>query len=112
MLNTRLQGHRPWFGALLALVLGAIAASGVLVYVRTYVISLRYELGRRVSHEHELSLVVERLRIEVAALGAGDEVGFVGRGECESFHTLFISPTCYRHVAGMSQFCNRENNYR
>lgn len=74
MLNTRLQGHRPWFGALLALVLGAIAASGVLVYVRTYVISLRYELGRRVSHEHELSLVVERLRIEVAALAAPERI--------------------------------------
>ena len=44
---------------------------------------------------------------EVATLGAGDEVGFVGGEEGESFHTYFIPPACYENVAGVSQFCNR-----
>ncbi len=74
MLNSRLRKQRPWFGAGVALALGFIAASGVLVYVRTHVTSLRYELGRRVSHEHELSLDVERLRVEVAALAAPERI--------------------------------------
>ena len=74
MLNSRLRAHGPWFGALVALALGAIAASGVLVYVRTHVTSLRYELGRRVSHEHALSLEVERLRVETAALAAPERI--------------------------------------
>jgi len=74
MLNSRLRKQSPWFGALVALALGVIAASGVLVYVRTHVTSLRYELGRRVSHEHELSLEVERLRVEAAALAAPERI--------------------------------------
>lgn len=87
MLNSRLQKQRPWFGGLVALALGVIAASGVLVYVRTYVTSMRYELGRRVSHEHELSLVVERLRVEVAALGAPERI------EPRAFDLGLIYPT-------------------
>jgi len=74
LLNTRLRKSGPWFYGLLALALGAIAASGVLVYVRTQLTSLRYELGRRLSAEHELGLEVERLRIEAAALGAPERV--------------------------------------
>lgn len=74
MLNARLHKQGPWFSALVALALGAIAASGVLVYVRTHVTSLRYELGRRVSHEHALSLEVERLRVETAALSAPERI--------------------------------------
>ncbi|MGH7292279.1 MAG: cell division protein FtsL [Myxococcota bacterium] len=74
MLNSRLREPSPWFGALVALALGAIAASGVLVWVRTHVTSMRYELGRRVSHEHELSLEVERLRVEAAALAAPERI--------------------------------------
>jgi cell division protein FtsL len=74
MLNSRLRKQRPWFGALVALALGAIAASGVLVYVRTHVTSMRYELGRRASHEHAFSLEVERLRVEVAALAAPERI--------------------------------------
>ena len=74
MLNTRLRKSGPWFYGLLALALGAIAASGVLVYVRTELTSLRYELGRRLSAEHELGLEVERLRIEAAALAAPERV--------------------------------------
>ncbi|MEX2208999.1 MAG: cell division protein FtsL [Myxococcota bacterium] len=74
MLNSRLRKQSPWFGAGIALALGAIAASGVLVYVRTHVTSLRYELGRRVSHERELSLEVERLRVEAAALAAPERI--------------------------------------
>jgi cell division protein FtsL len=74
MLNSRLRKQGPWFSALVALALGAIAASGVLVYVRTHVTSMRYELGRRVSHENELSLEVERLRVETAALAAPERI--------------------------------------
>ena len=74
MLNTRLRKSGPWFYGLLALALGAIAASGVLVYVRTQLTSLRYELGRRVSQEHELGMEVERLRIEAAALAAPERI--------------------------------------
>lgn len=74
MLNSRLRKQSPWTGALIALALGAIAASGVLVYVRTHVTSMRYELGRRVSHEHALSLEVERLRVETAALAAPERI--------------------------------------
>ncbi len=74
MLNSRLRKQSPWFGALVALALGAIAASGVLVYVRTQVTSMRYELGRRVSQEHTLSLEVERLRVETAALAAPERI--------------------------------------
>ncbi len=74
MLNSRLRKQSPWFGAGVALALGAIAASGVLVYVRTHGTSLRDELGRRVSHEHELSLEVERLRVEAAALAAPERI--------------------------------------
>jgi len=74
MLNARLRKRSPWFGALVALALGAIAASGVLVYVRTHLTSMRYELGRRVSHEHALSREVERLRVEAAALAAPERI--------------------------------------
>jgi len=74
MLNSRLRKQSPWFGALVALAIGAIAASGVLVYVRTEITSMRYELGRRVSREHELSLEVERLRVEAAALAAPERI--------------------------------------
>jgi cell division protein FtsL len=35
---------------------------------------MRYELGRRVSHEHELSLEVERLRVEAAALASPERI--------------------------------------
>ena len=74
MLNSKLRTQTPWFGTLVALAIGVIAASGVLVYVRTQVTSMRYELGRRVSHEHELSLEVERLRVETAALAAPERI--------------------------------------
>src|SRR4029077_13260811 len=40
VLNTRLRKSGPWFYGLLALALGAIAACGVLVYVRTQLTSL------------------------------------------------------------------------
>ena len=74
MLNSRLRHSGPWFQALLALALGVIAASGGLVYVRTRLTSLRYELGRRVAQENALSLEVERLRIEAAALSAPERI--------------------------------------
>jgi len=74
VLNSRLRRSGPWFQILLALALGAIAASGGLVYVRTRLTSLRYELGRRVAQEHALSLEVERLRIESAALAAPERI--------------------------------------
>jgi cell division protein FtsL len=74
VLNSRLRRSGPWFQVLLALALGVIAASGGLVYVRTRLTSLRYELGRRVSQEHSLSLEVERLRVEAAALSAPERV--------------------------------------
>lgn len=74
MLNSRLRHSGPWFQVLLALALGVIAASGGLVYVRTRLTSLRYELGRRVAQEHALSLEVERLRVEAAALAAPERV--------------------------------------
>ena len=74
MLNSRLRRSGPLFYALVALALGAIAASGGLVYVRTRLTSLRYELGRRVAQEQGLSLEVERLRVEAAALEAPERV--------------------------------------
>lgn len=74
MLNARLRRSGPLFYALVALALGAIAASGGLVYVRTRLTSLRYELGRRVAQEQALSLEVERLRVEAAALEAPERV--------------------------------------
>jgi cell division protein FtsL len=74
VLNSRLRRSGPWFQVLLALALGVIAASGGLVYVRTRLTSLRYELGRRVAQEHALSLEVERLRIESAALSAPERI--------------------------------------
>ena len=74
MLNSRLRRSGPWFQVLLALALGVIAASGGLVYVRTRLTSLRYELGRRASQEHALSLEVERLRVEAAALSAPERI--------------------------------------
>lgn len=74
MLNSRLRRSGPWFQVLLALALGVIAASGGLVYVRTRLTSLRYELGRRVAQEHALSLEVERLRVEAAALSAPERI--------------------------------------
>ncbi|HTO52683.1 MAG TPA: cell division protein FtsL [Myxococcota bacterium] len=74
MLNSRLRQSGPWFQVLLALALGVIAASGGLVYVRTRLTSLRYELGRRVAQEHALSLEVERLRIEATALSAPERI--------------------------------------
>lgn len=74
MLNSRLRTSGPWFQVLLALALGVIAASGGLVYVRTRLTSLRYELGRRVAQEHALSIEVERLRVEAAALSAPERV--------------------------------------
>jgi cell division protein FtsL len=74
VLNSRLRKNGPWLHTLLALALGAIAACGGLVYVRTRVTSLRYELGRRVEQERELSREVERLRIEAAALAAPERI--------------------------------------
>jgi cell division protein FtsL len=74
VLNSRLRKSGPLFYALLALALGAIAASGVLVYVRTRLTSLRYELGRHVEQEHALQLEVERLRVETAALEAPERI--------------------------------------
>jgi cell division protein FtsL len=74
VLNSRLRQSGPWFQVLLALALGVIAASGGLVYVRTRLTSLRYELGRRVAQEHALSLEVERLRIEATALSAPERI--------------------------------------
>jgi cell division protein FtsL len=74
MLNSRLRKNGPWLQTLLALALGVIAACGGLVYVRTRVTSLKYELGRRVESERELSREVERLRIEATALAAPERI--------------------------------------
>lgn len=74
MLNARLRQHGPWFGVLLALVAGFVLAAGGLVYARTRVTSMRYELGRRIAREQALLDEVERLRVEVAALAAPDRL--------------------------------------
>ncbi len=73
-MNARLSVGGPLLRVILATVLGIAIGSAALVWTRTRVVSLRYELARRVNEHADLRADVEKLRVEVAALSSPDRI--------------------------------------
>ncbi len=74
MVNLRLKRGGPWLRILLATVVGISAGSGTLVWTRTHIVSLHYQLTRLDALESQLRRDVEKLRLEAAALAAPQRI--------------------------------------
>ena len=74
MLNARVRHGGPLLRLLLSLAAGVVVGAGALVFARTEMTSLRYELARLIEQEAGLLAQVEKLRVEVAALSAPERV--------------------------------------
>lgn len=70
MVNLRLKRGGRWLGILLATVVGISVGSGALVWTRTHIVSLQYQLTRLGELESQLRRDVEKLRLEAAALAS------------------------------------------
>jgi cell division protein FtsL len=68
--NTQLRAGGSLQRALVATAIGVLLGAGALVWTRTAILSLQYQLARLVDREAELRGEVEKLEIEVAALSA------------------------------------------
>lgn len=73
-MNARLRRGGPLLRAALASALGLAVAAGAVVWTRTEILALRYELSRLFESEASLRNEVEKLRVEAAALTAPDRV--------------------------------------
>ena len=73
-MNLRLKQGGRWLGILLATVVGISAGSGALVWTRTRIVSLHYQLTRLGELHTELRRDVEKLRLEAAALAAPQRI--------------------------------------
>jgi len=71
-MNTRLRGGGTKLRLLLAGAVGLCIGAATLVYIRTEILSMRYELSDLMQHEARLRSDVEKLRVEAAALAAPD----------------------------------------
>lgn len=69
-MNTPLRVAGPVQRALVATAIGVLLGAGALVWTRTEILSLRYQLARGVDRAGELRGEVEKLSVEVAALSA------------------------------------------
>jgi cell division protein FtsL len=72
--NARLRGGGTWLRIALATALGVALGAGALVWTRTEILSLRYELSRLDEDERILLDDVEKLRLELAALRAHERI--------------------------------------
>jgi cell division protein FtsL len=68
--NTQVRRGGPVQRALVATAIGVLLGAGALVWTRTEILSVRYHLARLFDSEAELRAEVEKLEVEVAALGA------------------------------------------
>ena len=73
-MNARLRGGGPWLRIALATALGVALGAGALVWTRTEILSLRYELSHLLDSRAHLRVEVEKLRLESAALLAPERI--------------------------------------
>ena len=73
-MNARLRGGGRWLQVALATALGIALGAGALVWTRTEILSLRYELSDLDQDETRLRSAVEKLRLEEAALRATERI--------------------------------------
>ncbi len=74
MVNVRLQRSGPWARALLYGTAGAVLGMMALVWTRNELTRLRYRLGDLAEQRALLHAEIEKLEIELAALGAPQRI--------------------------------------
>lgn len=74
MVNVRLQRSGPWARALLYGTAGAVLGMMALVWTRNELTRLRYRLGDLAEQRAALNTEIEKLEIEVAALGSPQRI--------------------------------------
>jgi len=72
--NARLQRGGSWLRLAVGTALGVVLGAGSLVWTRTEILSLRYELSGLLTEETRLRSAVEKLRLEAAALSAPERI--------------------------------------
>jgi cell division protein FtsL len=72
--NARIQRSSPRVRAAMAAMVGLAVGAGAVVWARTRILVLRYELTSLVEREAELHGDVEKLRLEVAALTTPERI--------------------------------------
>ncbi len=73
-MNPRLRRGGPWLRIALASAVGVAVGAGALVWTRTEILSLRYELSRLVDDEARLLADVEKLHVEAAVLSTPERI--------------------------------------
>ncbi len=73
-MNARIQRSGPLVRAAIAAMVGLAIGAGAVVWARTRIFVLRYELTALVEREAELHGDVEKLRVEVAALSTPERI--------------------------------------
>lgn len=79
MVNRRLHKNGPWVRLLLTATVAVVISAATLVWTRTQITSLRYQLSGLLNLESELRNEVEKLRIESAALSTPERIERRGR---------------------------------
>lgn len=80
-MNVRLRKGGRLLSLLGPVVIAFAIASGLIVWTRTEIISLRYRLVELLDRESTVRGEVEKLRIEAAALGSLERVERMGRAQ-------------------------------
>ena len=94
MLKTRLRRSGRLLPVLLATTIGLIAAAGALVWTRTQIFSLRYQLSGWLALESKLRHEIEKLQIETAALSAPERI----EGRARSLGLTYPNPGQIVHL--------------
>lgn len=74
MLNIRLQRSGSLLRILLVAAVGVSLGCGLLVWTRTQITSLRYQLTQLLDRESQLRSDIEKLQVEAAVLSAPDRI--------------------------------------
>jgi cell division protein FtsL len=77
--NARLRRGGSWLRIALGTALGVALGAGSLVWTRTEILTLRYELANLHTEEKQLRGEVEKLKLEAAALAAPDRIESLAR---------------------------------
>ena len=73
-MNPRLRRGGAWLRIVLASAVGVAVGAGALVWTRTEILSLRYELTRLLDDEARLLADAEKLRLAAAALSTPERI--------------------------------------
>ncbi len=73
-MNPRLRRGGVWLRIALASAVGVALGAGALVWTRTEILSLRYELARLLDDEARLQADAEKLRLEAAVLSRPERI--------------------------------------